>query len=90
MKGVYCMSKNKIKITAPDGVAYSLDELLTTRDIMEIFNVTNITVYNWLGSIDENGAYTDGKFKHAFKLGGLIYIPVEDVKDVIVKKQSNL
>lgn len=80
----------KIKITAPDGFTYNLDELLTTVNIMEIFGVTNITVYNWLGTIDENYCYPNGKFPHAFKFGGKIYIPVKDAKDRIVKKQSKL
>lgn len=83
-------SANIMRITAPDGVSYSLDELLTTSAVMDIFGVTNVTVYNWLGKVDENGAYTQGKFRHAFKLGGNIYIPVEDVKNVIKQKQTKL
>lgn len=78
-----------MKITAPDGICYGLDELLTVTNVMEIFEVTNITVYNWLGKIDDKGVYSEGKFEHAFKLGK-IYIPMIDVQKYISNKYDKL
>lgn len=85
------MADNVMKVTAPDGAEYSLNELLTVSAIQEIFgNVTKVTVYNWLGKADENGCYPDGKFPHAFKFGGMIYIPAIDVRNNIKNRQTKL
>lgn len=69
-------------------IKYKLNELLTVRMVMEVFDVTRVTVYNWLGKKSENGTYPDGKFPHAFKLKneGKIYIPINDVKHLIDMK----
>lgn len=84
------MRKDNMSVVAPDGVTYSLNDLLSVKNVMDIFNVTRVTVYNWLGKCSESNAYEDGKFKHAFKFGGMIYIPYEDIKNEIDKKQAGI
>lgn len=85
----------KITVGSDDN-SYRLDELLTVSMIMEIFDVSRLTVYNWLGDGEEiDGVifYPNGKFPNSFKasIGGSakIYIPVSNVKDYINKKQKN-
>jgi hypothetical protein len=76
---------DKIIVTAPDGTKYNIADLLTVDKLMEVFSVTRITVYNWLGKKDKSNMYPSGKFPHAFKVGK-IYIPIIDVKRMISNK----
>ena len=78
---------SRIVVTAPDGKKYEIRETLSVEKIMEIFDVTRVTVYNWLGKRDKNNMYSKGKFPHAFKMGK-IYIPIIDVTDVVQNKQT--
>jgi len=73
-------------------IRYRLNELLTVRMVMEVFGVTRVTVYNWLGKKDDNDKYPNGKLPHAFKVGsdgGKIYIPLNDVKALVDKRTKD-
>ena len=69
-------------IESNDGVKYAMSELFTVESVMKTFDVTRMTVYNWLGKKSSTGGYPDGKFPHSFKLGK-IYIPIVDVQEYI-------
>lgn len=79
--------RQKLRVTAPDGTVYNIEDLLTVKKVMEVFEVTRVCVYNWLGPKSDKGTYPDGKFPHAFK-EGKIYIPIVDIKDMISNKKT--
>ena len=51
------------------------------KEVKEIFSISYATVLQWLGKYVD-GKYT-GKFKHAYKKDGNVYIPAKDVKKEI-------
>lgn len=76
-----------LKIISPNGNKYKVTDLITVRKVQELFGVTHITVYSWLGKLNDISVYSDGRFPNAFKYNKRIYIPVSDVENVIKNAQ---
>jgi len=55
------------------------NKLLTTHDVIKIFNVSRVTIHNWKNS----------GLLPSFKMGNRVYFNEHEVRKIIEERQSN-
>jgi len=73
LKRFFEIQKEKSQISKED------EKLLTTNDVIQLFNVSRVTIHNWKKS----------GLLPFFKMGNRVYFNEHEVRRIIKEKQSN-